>query len=140
MKNLKSTAAGMLILLLSLSLCACGGKSEAENTQATQAPVVTEAAVQQTEAPEKNEEDSYTVIVVDENGSPIAGAMVQLCKDTCYPGVTDADGTAKFTLPEDDYKVSFLTLPTGYTYSDEAQEFHFADGSKEITISLKAAE
>ena len=82
---------------------------------------------------------TYTVNVVDEAGNPIAGAMVQLCKDTCFPGVTDANGVAKFTLAEDEYKVSFLALPAGYTYVDDTQEFYFADGSMELTITLKAA-
>ena len=128
----------LLVLVMALSLCACGGETPAE----TEAPVVTEAPAvpeaAETEAPVE-EEDGYTVTVLDEAGSPIAGAMVQLCKDACVPGVTDENGVAKFNLPEDSYKVSFLMLPAGYTYAGEEQEFYFEDGSMELTITLKAA-
>lgn len=142
MKNVKRLLAAVLMLSLALSLCACGEKATAE----TEAPVVTEAEVVVTEAPEieteapAEEEGGYTVTVLDENGAPIAGAMVQLCKDACVPGVTDAEGVAKFNLPEDTYKVSFLALPAGYTYVDEVQEFYFENGSMDMTITLKAAE
>lgn len=138
MKNLKCLMAIVLMLAMALSLAACGGETAPE-TEApeTEAPVVTtEAPVAETEAPV--EEDAYLVTVVDEAGNPIAGAMVQLCKDTCFPGVTGADGVAKFVLAEDAYKVSFLALPAGYTYVDDTQEFYFEDGSMELTITLKA--
>ena len=45
-----------------------------------------------------------------------------------------------FPLPEADYKVSLPVLPAGYAYSSEIQEFSFAQGSKTLTITLKAAE
>jgi len=140
MKNVKCLLAVVLMLTLALSLCACGGEAPAK----TEEPVVTEAPVIVTEAPETEapaeEEGGYSVTVLDENGNPIVGAMVQLCKDACVPGVTDAEGTAKFNLPEDTYKVSFLALPAGYTYMDEVQEFYFENGSMEMTITLKAVE
>lgn len=66
--------------------------------------------------------------------------MVQLCKDACVPALTDANGVAKFNLPEDDYKVSFTMMPAGYTYVDDVQEFHFEAGSTEMTITIKTAE
>ena len=141
MKNLKCLMAIVLMLAMALSLAACGGSEAPAETEApeTEAPVVvTEAAEVETEAPAV-EEPAYYVTVVDEAGNPIAGAMVQLCKDTCFPGVTGEDGVAKFVLAQDEYKVSFLALPAGYTYVDETQEFYFADGSMELTITLKAA-
>ena len=139
MNHLKSLIAAMMVLAVSLTLCACGGKTE-EPAETTAAPVVTETPVQQTEAPAEETVGGYTITVVDENGKPIAGAMVQMCKDTCYPGFTDENGVVKFDLAQDDYKVSFLALPDGYTYVDEAQEFYFEDGSMELTITLKTAE
>lgn len=107
---MKKMIAVFLFLAVVLSLCACGGK--------------------------KTEE--YTVTVLDETGVPVAGAMVQLCKDACYPAVTDAEGVACFELPEDDYKVSFPVLPTGFSYVDEVQEFYFESASKNLTITLKS--
>ena len=81
---------------------------------------------------------TYTVTVTDEQGNPISGMMVQLCKDACIPAVVDANGTATWTVAEDDYKVSFLNLPDGYTYTTEETEFYFADGETSMTIVLKA--
>lgn len=107
---MKRTIGVLLVLAMVLCLCACGS------------------------------EKGYTVRVVDENGVPVAGAMVQLCKDACVPGMTDAEGTAYFDLPADDYKVAFAVLPAGYAYVDGVQEFCFEKGSRELTITLKAAE
>ena len=131
MKTVSRLAA--LVLALCMLLCACGGQ---------QTPETTETPVQTTAAPVEESVDdgkvTYTVTVVDEAGTPIAGAMVQICLDACYPGVTDANGQAKFSVLEEDYKVSFLSMPAGYTYSGEEQEFYF-DGGFDLTITLKSA-
>lgn len=125
----------ILVLLMAIGLCACGGEEtpKAEPTvAATEAP----AAPVETEAPADGKV-TYTIHVQDENGAAIAGAMVQICMDTCLPGMTDAEGNAVFTVDEADYKVSFLTLPAGYTYTTEETEFYF-DGATEMTLILKA--
>lgn len=138
MKKIKSLMAFALVLCMAFSLCACGGdKNETKPTETTPAPSEPNAPTIITE-PAEDEGDAYVIKVVDEGGNPIAGAMVQMCKDTCFPGVTDESGVVKFELPEDSYKVSFLALPAGYDYVDETQEFYFADGSMELTITLKA--
>lgn len=111
----------ILILMLMLGLCACGGEApQPEATEAASADMVT-----------------YTVHVEDETGAPLSGVMVQICKDVCIPGMTDAAGDAVFTVAEDDYKVSILALPDGYTYSTQEMEFHFEDGAEKITLVLK---
>lgn len=139
--NIKKISLLALVLCLALSLCACGG-SEAPATEApaTEAPA-TEAPA--TEAPETEAALAegmavYTITVVDEGGNPIAGAMVQMCKDSCIPGMTDANGVASFTMAEDDYKVSFLTMPAGFELVDETSEFYFESGSTEMILTLKA--
>lgn len=144
MKNMKNFIAIALMLCMVLGLCACGS----EEAPATEAP--TEAEIIVTEAPTEapteeqaveNVDDgltTYTVTVVDEGGNPIAGAMIQICQDTCYPSVTDAAGTATYRVEEADYKVSFLSVPAGYDYVDDTREFYFESGSTEITIILKA--
>ena len=139
--NMKKFSLLALVLCLMLCLCACGG-SEAPATEApaTEAPA-TEAPA--TEAPETEATLAegmavYTIKVVDEGGNPIAGAMVQMCKDSCIPGMTDAEGVASFTMAEDDYKVSFLTMPAGFELVDETTEFYFESGSTEMTLTLKA--
>lgn len=139
--NMKKLSLLALVLCLVLSLCACGG-SEAPATEApvTQAPATEAPATEAPEAEPAIPEGmvQYTITVVDEGGNPIAGAMVQMCKDSCIPGMTDAAGVASFTMAEDDYKVSFLTMPAGFELVDETSEFYFESGSTEMTITLKA--
>lgn len=130
--NMKRFVAVLLALCLALCLCACGGNSEEQpTTAATTAP---------TEAPLDATDDgkvAYTVKVVDEGGNPVVGAMVQLCKDTCLPGSTNAEGLAVFNVVEDsEYKVSFMTVPAGYEGAEEA--YYFESGSHDLTITLKA--
>ena len=117
---------------LLLGLCACGGT--AANNETTAA--TTEATQADTTAPVDDGKVTYTVKVVDEGGNPVAGAGVQLCKETCLPGLTNAEGVAEFRVVEDTYKVSFMMMPEGYEADDE--EFYFDDGSFELTITLKA--
>lgn len=137
---MKKSIALLILLCLILGLCACGQGVENENNttapDATQAPGVETP----TEAPVEEGKATYTVKVEDEAGNPIAGAMVQICADSCFPGVTDAQGVATFANQDerDDYKISFLSLPEGYTYSGEEEAFYFEDGATELTITLKA--
>lgn len=139
MKQWKYLLALVLALCMLFALCACGGDTDVSEPESS-APVAesSEATAESSEADDGKV--TYQVTVVDANNAPIAGALVQMCKETCYPGSTGADGTVEFALAEDTYKVSFLTLPAGYAYSTDETEFYFADGSTELTITLKAAE
>ena len=138
---MKRFIAAALLLCMVLGLCACGGTVDptepAPTAEPTTAPI--ETAAPETEAPTEGEFNGYTVTVLDEAGNPIAGAMVQLCLEACFPGATDENGVARFDMEEAEYKASFLFLPEGYTYSTDAQEFYFESGSKDMTIVLKAA-
>lgn len=139
MINLKKFSIVALMVCLLLSLCACGSEPAAQpEPEESEAPVVTtEAPAEETEAAIPDGMVKYTVTVVDEGGNPVVGAMVQLCKDSCVPGVTDASGVATFTLPEDDYKASMLSMPAGYAYAGETEEFYF-ESSFDVTITLQA--
>lgn len=141
MTQIKRVLALVLMFCMLFSLCACGGNGDEKTTEApqetTKAEVTTEAEEQTTVDDGKV---AYQVKVVDEEGNPIAGALVQMCKDTCFPSSTNESGVAEFSLPEDEYKVSFLSLPAGYAYSSDAQEFYFDGDSTELTITLKKAE
>lgn len=108
-------------MVLALSLTACGEKKAEPEIQATEPSAV------------------YRVWVLTEADTPVKGAMVQLCSDVCIPGITDEEGKAEFSVPEDSYKVSFAVLPKGYDYADEVREFCFEEGTMELTIRLKAA-
>lgn len=128
--NIKRFLILALTLCLALSLCACADTA-AEPKESTGETVqdVTETV--------DDGKVTYTVTVVDENGEPVANAAVQICKDSCLPGMTNEEGVAKFNVVEDDYKVSFMTMPEGF--EAEAEEFYFEEGSYELTITLKAA-
>ncbi len=137
MKILKNGAVLLMLLCLILSLCACGQETPAEESQSTNPSVDTTPS----ETPSEPADDgkmTYTVTVVDQDGNPIPGAMVQLCMETCYPGVANDQGVATFHVVAADYKVSFLKLPSGFTYSTEEQDFYFTEGSTDLTITLQA--
>ena len=134
MKKVTKLLAVVLSVCMVLCLCACGEEPSAPET--TPPATSTNAT---TTAPTDDGKVTYTVTVTDEKGNPIAGAMVQMCKDACVPAVTDDKGVATYSLPEAEYKVSFLSLPSGYTYSTDETEFYFADGETALTIVLKAA-
>lgn len=138
---MKRLICALLALMMTVGLCACGGEEIVVNTE-TEAVTVLPAVDEEVAAPDVEEEAddgkvTYTVHVQDENGVALAGVMVQICKDACLPGMTDAEGNAVFVVAEDDYKVSFLMLPAGYTYTTEETEFYF-DGATEMTLTLKA--
>ncbi len=131
----------LLALCMVLSLCACGS-DENEAPETTTAPMESEdpttSRPEESTTEDKDQGTVYRVTVVDEEGNPIAGAVVQICLDSCYPAVTNAEGVAEYTVEEADYKVSLVSLPEGYTYATEEEAFYFADGSTELTITLKA--
>lgn len=144
MKNLKILLALLLAMTMMLGLCACGadedaGKQTEATTEATQEST-TEATTEATQEPVDDGKLDYKVIVVDEAGNPMAGAMVQICEGTaCNPGVTNAEGVALIRAVEGNYEAKMLSMPEGYTYATEEEVFPFADGALEVTIVLKNA-
>ncbi|MBE6916918.1 MAG: hypothetical protein E7470_03295 [Ruminococcaceae bacterium] len=138
---MKKILALMLSLCLLLCLCACGqDQNPTDPTPSTPVTDPTDPSTKPTDPTIDDGKVTYTVTVTDEQGNPLHSAMLQLCKDACIPAIVDANGTVTWTVPEDDYKVSFLSLPAGFTYSTEETEFYFADGETSMTIVLKAAE
>lgn len=145
MMKMKTLLLIMLTLCLTVSLCACGGNTDSTDTTTTTtqgSTTTTTTTVSTTETTTTTTTTAegkvtYTVTVTDEAGSPIPGAYLQLCLESCMPCVTNAQGVATWpNFDEEDYKVSFMTLPEGY--SSDVNEFHFEDGSYEMTIVLKA--
>ncbi len=141
---MKKLMTAILLLSLALGLCACvsekpDGTNETEGTKQTE-------ATQESTAATENKGDAYVVTVVDTEGKPVAGVMLQLCKlgegGICMPSFTpsNAEGKVWFDLEKDSYKASIITMPAGYTYVDEAvKDFYFDGDSKELTIVLKKA-
>lgn len=78
----------------------------------------------------------YTAIVVGEDGTPVPGAMLNVCDETtCTMLVTDKDGRAEFIRSPYPYSVHVLRAPEGYQ-PDPAQEFLFEETGGELTIVL----
>lgn len=136
----KRLVTAVLMLCLALSLVACGGNGSDKNTQDKN----TESSQQDDAQANKDTEDAdkdadvddgkieYKVTLVDANGAPIAGKMVQVCNSaTCFaPQATDANGVATFRLEEaDDYKAKELTQ------GDDAYVY-FEAGATELTITI----
>lgn len=126
-----------ILLCLSCVLCACGEPPADDTGESTQ--TTTTSSTEDSKKPQEDGKVTYTVKVVDESGKPVTGGMIQFCLDTCMPCPLDANGVASMKLKEADYKVSFTVMPTGYALAGSETEFHFADGSYEMTITLKTA-
>ncbi len=65
----------------------------------------------------------YTVTVVDSEGNPVAGALVQLCNDsTCFlPVPSDSEGKAVFSKEAGEYKAC-IAGTNDYVYFNDATE------------------
>lgn len=120
-------------VLMLLSLVACG---EGANTAVTTDSVETTATIETTLPAETESTAAFVVKVVDEKLNPVSGVMIQICKDTCIPMVTDSEGIASFNIEVTaEHKLSVLNCPEGYVYTGEA-EVYMEDGATEYTLQL----
>lgn len=143
--KIKSILMIVLALCLTVCLCACGNDTPADNDTSKTSQnagngtttTTTQAVTTTTTTTVADGKVTYTVTVTDEAGNPVSGAFVQLCLEACVPCMTNAEGVATYpNMEEADYKVSFINVPEGYSVDNN--EFHFEDGSYEMTIVLKA--
>ncbi len=142
MKNIIRILVCVLALVMMFSLVSCakdgnGDETKDPNTQNVQdTNDTTEKEEQTTEA-----KPEFKVTVKDQDGNVVPGVMVQICKDACIPARTGDDGVATFVIDEitSDHKLSVMSVPEGYTFSDE--EIYLEDGATEYTLEItKAAE
>jgi len=133
MKYGKMLLAALLAVVMMVSLCACtgGGTSDPDNK-----PDNTTTTTTTTTTKADDGKVTYTVTVKDEAGAPVAGVFVQLCKETCYPAATDANGVATWALEEDEYKVSFVMAPAGYTVEEA---YYFEGDATDMIITIAKA-
>ena len=83
---------------------------------------------------------NYTICVVDQNGNPVQGAMVQMCEsaEVCLtPVFTDANGEAVYTQPEKEYKAAITNLPDGYQMLTDGYTY-FEDYVATIVVTKTA--
>ena len=119
---MKKSISILLVLLMLLSLAACGQSSG----EAAPGEVIEE------EIPEL----SYSVSVADPDGNPIPGVTVQFCDElSCRTADTDESGAAVFTAKEGNYTVHILKVPEGFIGTEE--EFPFQAGGEALDIVLE---
>lgn len=143
---MKKLLAVLLTLCMVFALCACGAgsdnKEDEKNNNAVNNEVNDDA---DDESKDESDEDEgvqtqagFQVKIVDEGGNPVQGCMVQVCKDTCLPAISNTEGIATFNLQiEDGHKLQVSNCPEGYTYDGEA-DIYLEPGQKEYTLVLKA--
>lgn len=90
----------------------------------------------------KVEVELYFIIkVVDEEGNPISGVIVQMCDDggSCRkPVTTGDDGTAGYAYESGSFHAQLTQLPDGYTVDDVAKYYIFENGVATITLTKLA--
>ena len=128
----------VLALAVALLLCVCMVACGADNGDGGASTTTTTSATTTTTT--QSDLETYKVTVKTENGEPVVGVMVQLCKDLCVPTVTDANGVATWQTAEDTYKVSFLPNQTTLEAYTVEENYYFDGDAKEMVITLKAAE
>ena len=143
---MKKLFALLLVLCMVFSLTACGGNAHTKDDDKNNNVInndVNDDADDESKDDSGEEEDSQTkaafqVKVVDEGGNPIKGVMVQICKDSCVPAMSDDNGIASFNVQiEDGHKLSIMSKPEGYEYDGEA-EVYLESGATEYILTLKA--
>ena len=81
-------------------------------------------------------EADYTITVVDRDGAPVAGAVVNICTDTtCMPMETGEDGVIAFRGEKLSYHLQVLRLPDGCRLDDGAEEF-WTGSETAVTIEV----
>lgn len=135
-----------LALCMLLLVCSCGGNDTDTNTATntdtaadTNSDTNTDTSTD-TDTDTDVQEEKYRVFVCNEAGEGIADAVIQYCLDTmCQVGFADANGYLE--IPSSEYHIQRVDdayeVYESAIYPDDAP-LHFEDGSKLITIVLKA--
>ena len=103
---MKILALVLAMMMVVCCLAACGEDEKPTNTDAptgTEAPKETEPSGPAPTDPPVDTKKEYKVIVVDSEGNPVEGVLVQVCKEgsTCFtPARTNAEGYATWKLDE----------------------------------------
>ena len=80
--------------------------------------------------------NSYTVLVVDQNGQTVPGCVIGFCtEESCVPIITDESGKALFRGEPYAYHLQLLSVPEGYDYTGSDDLFARAEGDS-VTITV----
>ena len=145
MNMTKRLLAVTVLLTMALCLVACGGGEETKiptTCPTTTAPATVPTTTPTTVPSQPEEEYTYRIRVVDENGDPIEGAFVIFCLDQCSFYETNADGWALINAEvTDGYMAHIISLPEGYeNYTFIEDYIYFAPGQTEMVLSARPAE
>lgn len=137
----------LLVLCVAFSLCACGGNSDTNgddkndkvNNEVNDDDSTDESKNDAEDDQVQENKAAFKVTVVDEAGNPVKGVMVQVCKDSCIPAMSDDNGVASFNIAiESGHKLSVMSTPEGYEFSNE--EIYLEAGATEYTLTIKKAQ
>ena len=68
--------------------------------------------------------EAYLLHVMDQNGNPVSGMMVNFCTDTaCVTCTSDENGTVTFDGAPDVYHVQMLKAPEGYSFDADFEMY-----------------
>lgn len=132
---MKRLLALVLAIGMVLCLCACG----ADKNGPTGNETLNNQQQNDTES-SSNEETvaKFKVTLVDQNGDPVPNTWVQICKETCVPKTTDANGVAEFDFESTDgHKISLFSCPEGYETEYVGDNYiYLEDGETEYTFEI----
>lgn len=84
-------------------------------------------------------EAAYTILCVDQDGTPVEGVMIQICDEvSCRAEITNAEGTIQFTSEPCSWEIHVLMAPDGYKDASGIVYAPFAGG--EIVLKLDKTE
>lgn len=126
---MKKFLAFILAFCMLFVLCACGADKTDTDTKNPENKAEVTSEIKETSP-------KFKVTVTDEEGNAVAGVMLQVCKDSCVPARTDAEGVATFPIVNTGgYKLSILSCPEGYEYTGES-EIYLEPDSNEYSIQI----
>ena len=71
-----------------------------------------------------NTVQAYIVHVLDQDGNPVEGVIVNFCTDTaCVPKESDGDGLITFSGALDVYHVQIIDVPDGYSWDEDYEMY-----------------
>ena len=120
----------ILVLVMMLSIVACGGKDKTPDTNDDQQQGAPDTKV------------TYVVTVVDTDGKAVEGAVVSFTTKggSPIPFPTDSEGKASYKTAKE-LTAAVTAVPSGYEYAKLNQKIEFdKDGKATITLTKKAEE
>lgn len=81
---------------------------------------------------------AYTLKCIDQDGNPVAGAMLQVCDEaTCQVYSSDENGVYAFSAPSYAWEIHVLKAPEGYTADSTEVVLAPADGGELVFTFTK---